>query len=482
MLNQHLACPTHVDRHGEDGFATPSPNFIEMAARIRPSSCEEIVDAVKSAAKSGQGLLAVSSIDARRSAERAAGHGLTVIDLSGMANLIHADRRDKIVHIEPGVTFGNIDSLLAPHGMRAYRPLMPRAGKSLIASYLDREPLIQPNDHWDVGDPFGGALMVFGNGAVAPTGGAAIAGRRQEQLARGHRHMIPVGPINIDLLRIAQGAQGTLGIMAWAAVYCQPLPSLERAWFACSEDVEAVTGLARTLLQRRLGDVLFIADRTQLAMLLAADRAEFEHLVSKLPAWTLFVSLVAGHFAPKEKMAWQTADLERNASAERVTLVDAIGGIAAATLLYRLRHPARSNFRNMVRGAHGELFFLQQLDRAADFVPLVQAALTEVGLGSLPIGTYVQPAAQGVNCHVGFAVSYDPAAKGQREAVQKALGAAAERCARHGAFFSRPYEPWLDLAFRQGSDTAVLAGLAKATFDPSNIMNPGRFPYAMEAQ
>jgi FAD/FMN-containing dehydrogenase len=43
-----------------------------------------------------------------------------------------------------------------------------------------------------------------------------------------------------------------------------------------------------------------------------------------------------------------------------------------------------------------------------------------------------------------------------------------------GAFFSRPYGAWADLAY--GRDAATTAALRKlkAIFDPANVMNPGK--------
>jgi FAD/FMN-containing dehydrogenase len=433
---------------------------------------------VRWANDTGTGLIPVSSTGHRRRGDTVPSRGDTVIvDLSPMKQLLHVDARDKIAIIEPGVDFGTIDTLLLPHKLRAYRPLAPRAGKSLLTSYLEREPIIAPNDHWDVGDPFGGTAVVLGNGRYAPTGGAAITGTLPEQLARGHRHMVPVGPVNLDILRVLQGAQGSLGVMAWAAVYCERIPVQEEAFFASAEQLEPVIDLARELLHRRLGNALFIVDRVQLALLLATDLESFHALRSALPAWSLFVSLAADRFATQDKMAWQRADLESCAAAQGAGLHTALAGRKASDLSRLLRRPDSTSFRDRTHGGHRELFFLQQLDRVASFLPIVQGCLARAELGSAPLGVYIQPMAQGVSCHIEFTLPFNPRQTDEAMRSQAAWAEAATQCAQAGGFFSRPYGAWSEMAFARDPAIRPLMTMTKSIFDPRGVMNPGRLPY-----
>jgi FAD/FMN-containing dehydrogenase len=420
----------------------------------------------------------VSSTGTRRRGDTVPKYDNTVIaDLSGMRKLIHVDSRDKIAIIEPGVDFGTIDTLLAPHGLRAFRPLAPRAGKSVIASYLEREPILGANDHWDVGDPFGGTGVVLGNGKYAPTGGAAIEGTLAEQLARGHRHMVPVGPINLDILRVLQGAQGSLGIMTWAAIYCERIPSLEESWFLTADSLEPVIAVAGELLMRRLGNKVFIVDRVQLALLLAHDQATFLQLVDALPKWTLFVSLSAHQYAPRDKMAWQLEELQACGAHHGLRPQQTLAGHGANDLASTLGRPQSSFFRDRVFGSHLELFFLQQLDRVASFSALVRSSLDDDGFADMPLGTYIQPMAQGTYCHVEFTLPYGRDGLSRHEKLVSTWRATAERCAEAGGFFSRPYGDWSDIAFSRAGDIRPLLSMTKSIFDPGNVMNPGRLPY-----
>lgn len=444
---------------------------------LRPAGTEQVLQLLQWANDSGAAVVPVSSTGRRRRGDTVPQVDDAVIaDLSGMNRLLHADSRDKIAIVEPGVDFARIDRLLQPHGLRAFRPLAPRAGKSVVASHLEREPLIAANDHWDVADPFGGTHLVLGNGQALPTGTAGSELPLDRQLALGHRQMVPVGPTNIDPLRVVQGAQGTLGIMTWAALYCERIPSAETAWFCPAPALEPLQHLARDIVHRRLGNAVFIVDQVQLALLLAGDRDTFLRRRSQLPAWTLFVSAAAGRQRPAEKLAWQRADVEHCARTHGSAARTELAGCRAQDLLQALRQPGPVSFRDRPLGAHRELFFLHQLLRIGPFEPLVRQTLAQAGFGDWPLGTYVQPTAQGVNCHVEFTLPFDPQDRAVAARLDEAWHLAARRCAEVGGFFSRPYGRWAEFAYGRDSGGRTLQRLAKSLFDPRNVMNPGRLP------
>lgn len=283
--------------------------------------------------------------------------------------------------------------------------------------------------------------------------------------------------MHMDHLRVVQGAQGSLGVMTWAAVYCERIPTLETAWFASAEALEPVINLARDLLHRRLGNALFIVDRVQLALLLARDESQFRELSRTLPPWTLFVSLSAGREKPAEKMAWQSADLNLCASQHGVRLADALQGTSAQELNRQLHTAEPTSFRDRALGAHRELFFLQQLDRASEFVNIVGKTVADAHTTALPLGVYIQPMTQGVNCHIEFTLPYQPGDAKNDAPMASTWQAAAIKCASHGGFFSRPYGRWAEFAYEGASGTLALMNMTKSIFDPNGVMNPGRLPY-----
>ena len=56
----------------------------------------------------------------------------------------------------------------ASQELKLFLPLLPSATKSVLASYLEREPIIAPRFHWDMTDPLLCTELVFGTGRHVP--------------------------------------------------------------------------------------------------------------------------------------------------------------------------------------------------------------------------------------------------------------------------------------------------------------------------
>jgi len=62
--------------------------------------------------------------------------------------------------------------------------------------------------------------------------------------------------------------------------------------------------------------------------------------------------------------------------------------------------------------------------------------------------------------------------------VRHVEGAAVDRLETEGAFFSRPYPGWADVAYRRSPDTVAMQKKVKDIFDPNRILNPGKLCFA----
>ncbi len=453
----------------------------QAVAKLKNS--DDAVDLVRWANKESSYLIPVSSSGPRRRGDTVPQKkGAIIADLSSMQSLKHADYRDKIAIIEPGVNFAMIDDLLRPYDLRAYRPLKPRAGKSVIASYLDREPILCPKEHWDVSDPLGGTSVVLGSGDLVLTGGAAVEGSLEEQLKWGNRHLFQPGPAAIDLLRVMQGSQGSLGIMTWAAVYCERIPSIEKSWFASSYDLNAVMNTARDILHRNIATTLFIVDKVQLALLMSKDANEFEQLNQRLPEWILFVSVASKDHNPELKVQWQSEEIIEYANKYDLVLHEELNSITAQSFSDDLRNTERVFYKDRPYGAHKEMFFLRSFSDAyksvsnmRNFVSNTDANVHDISKQA--IGTYIQPMIQGTYAHIEFTMPYSPNGYEQENKVRDYWRLAAEGCAASGAFFSRPYYEWRDFAFEQNPDALKMLNSTKSILDPKGTMNSDRFPF-----
>lgn len=444
-------------------------------AIVRPTDLAQLQDIVLWANQSRCSLAPMSSpgSDHRRGATPWS-RPVLVVDLSGMNRVIHVDRNDFIAVIEPGVTFPEFDAALSAYGLRSFKPLLPRRNKSVLTSYLEREPTTSPHDHWDSEDPLGGLQVVFGSGEQFRTGTASVNGSLDEQLRKGSRQMMSIGPGSTDFLRVVQGSQGTLAIAAWAAAYCEPIPALEKSFFVGADEIGPLIELAYRVLWRRQGGQLFIVNDAHLAMMGSADRHGFDTLLPRLPKWSLYVNLTSPDYLPGERMSFLEADLSADAAKLGLTIADELGGYRASDIGAQQRELPLVQYKNRLYGAHRDIFFLTQLDQTPRFIGELGALLRSDEMQPGPVGVYLQPRVQGVSCHFEAVFPYDPANKAIGEKTGILADLAARRFADAGAFFSRPYEGWSDIAF--GKDPSIKRYLTKVKemFDPNEILSPGR--------
>ena len=150
-----------------------------------------------------------------------------IVDLSRMNQIKRIDRRNKIVVIEPGVTYAELEPALRKEGLRISRPLLPRPNKSVVASLLERQPTTIPRFNYSLPEPLRNCGVVWGSGEVAFTGEAGNGPMNLEaQWERRVAQVDPKGPNATDLMRLVTGAQGTMGIVIWASVKCERFPPL----------------------------------------------------------------------------------------------------------------------------------------------------------------------------------------------------------------------------------------------------------------
>lgn len=446
-------------------------------ALARPADEGEIGRLVAWANEHRLPLVPVSSAAGpRRRGDTAPRQPAVAMLLSGMDRVIHVDGRDRIAVVEPGVTFPVFDAALRPHGLRSLKPLLPRRGKSVLGAFLEREPIIAPQDHWDSGDPLAALSITFGSGERFRSGGASLPGTLDENLRRGNRQMMASGPIGTDYTRVLQGAQGTLGIVGWASVYCEPLPEREEMHFYGADELPPLLEMARLLALRQLGTHCFVLDRAQAAAALANTPDEVERMLRQAPPWLLYLSLSAVGDLPEQRLAWQRRDLALVAQASGARPVQDAEGLSAQALGRRLQQLPQTFYKDVPRGAHAEVFCLSQFDRVPGLLAALQPVFERFGVerarpAELMAGVYLQPLVQGTSCHVEVSLFHAKDAAGMAQVVERELFTALVRA---GGFFSRPYGAWAQAAYERGPGIVPLLRQVKAMFDPRGVLNPGQ--------
>lgn len=393
-----------------------------------------------------------------------------VVDTSGMNRMIHADGQDAIAIIEPGLTFQDFDRQLRPYGLRSFKPLLPRSTKSVLATYLEREPTIAPRDHWDSSDPLSALSITFGNGETFRSGNAGIPGTLEDNLKGGNRQMMSPGPIVSDYTRVILGSQGTLGIVGWGSIYCEPIPAREEAFLFGADDYEAVAELARLLALRQLGAHCFVLDRVQATAVLG-KRAVARLAGKGLPEWVLYTSLSAADELADAAIDWQRIDLAELATSAGTRRLGVAEGIVLAELAHRLQNPPEIFYKDAPLGAHREAFCLTQLDKVPALIAAVGPFLAEAACEGIDVGIYVQPIIQGSSCHLEFTLFHEPGLSGAATRIEHGLIAT---LAEAGGFLSRPYGEWAKVAYGRDAGIVPYLKTLKDMFDPGGVLNPGK--------
>lgn len=454
---------------------TGGPPLPQPSAVVQPKDTEQIKALVQWANQHQQKLVPVSSAHGpRRHGGSVPSEPALIVDLSQMKRVHHVDGVDAIAVIEPGVTFPEFDAQLANHGLRSYKPLMPRRSKSVIASHLEREPITSPRDQWDAADPMATVEMVFGTGKHFRTGSAAGGGELDEQLKAGLRQMSAPGPYATDFLRVVMGSQGTLGIVSWASVYCERIPARERAFFVGCDRLAPLAELSSRLSWRKLAAQTFIVNNAQLALLLAHDRESILQLAGKLPAWTLFVNISAPNFFPDERIEYETEALHAETRALHLEAVEQLAGQAADRITRMHQALPAQPYKDRLGYEHDAIFFLSQMDKAAAFVKTIDRMHTGSG-NTLPYAIYLQPRVQGSSCHLEYTSFWDGSASSAASHRTEHHRTASEALDKQGAYFSRPYGIWKDIAYSRDSTIVPYLRQAKSMFDPCGVLNPGKF-------
>ena len=227
---------------------------------IWPKKTEDIEKVLKLANQENFSIISISSSTEKKHwgdtiPKR---NNTAILNLSKMQKILNIDRKNRVVMVEPGVTFGEIIPILRKKGLRLLTPLSPTASKSVLAAALEREPITIPRYHWDSSDPLLCTEVVFGTGDLFRTGTAAGPGTIKQQQKMGQAQVNPMGPTQFSPYRVIQGAQGSLGVVTWVTLKLELLPSIQRVYHLQSDKLQELLDVQYELLKYRLCDELFI--------------------------------------------------------------------------------------------------------------------------------------------------------------------------------------------------------------------------------
>jgi FAD/FMN-containing dehydrogenase len=470
-----------VDAAGLSAYTQDESFVAPMApqAVVRPGTSDEVQHVVAWANRTLTPLVPVSSGPPHF-------HGDTVpsvpnaviVDLSRLNTILRIDRRNRMAVIEPGVTYAELQPALAEQGMRVTPPLAPRITKSVVASLLERQPTLIPRYNYHLPEPLRSCGVIWGSGQVMFTGEAGAGPLSlEDQWAAGLVQAEPKGPGQTDFYRLLTGAQGSMGIVTWAAVKCELLPAAHKLLFAAADSLDELIPFAYRLNRVRLGDEMLIVNGSYLARLLAAGDAgpaAVGALRAALPPWTLILGLGGREHYPDERVAVAEEDARTLAADCGRSLRSDLPGAAGGRLEQVVGGVRGAPWQLAYKGASAEIFFLATLDKAPGYLESVRATASAHSYPADDLGVYLQPQHQGVSHHIECSLPYDATDAAESDRAREVFVRASERLIAEGAYFSRPYGCWAGPVYdRDAASTAALRKV-KAIFDPNNVLNPGK--------
>jgi FAD/FMN-containing dehydrogenase len=442
--------------------------LISPSLVVWPKSTDEIVEIVAYANSNSVAIVPVSSGGPRRRGSSLPKvENCIIVDLSKMNEIIRVDPKNKVVMIEPGVTFEQLISELRTKGLRPLMPLLPKTSKSVLTSCLDREPITTPRFHWDISDPLLCTETVFGSGDKLRTGSAAGPGSIEEQWASGQAQKNPQGPSQFDPFRIIQGSQGTIGITTWISMKCEFAPEVHDVYLSGAESLDELEAFNYALLRRRLVDEHFMLNS---ACLSAAVGKQIQ-----LPNWILVIGISGHGILAQDEFEYRIGDTMDIAKEMNVKLNGFLDELDAEDIRSILDRPSATPYWKFApKGSCEEVVFMTTLDQGQKLLNSFSEVAEQVGFSKNQIGVYVQPVIQGINVHCGIDLYYNPEDNDDVTSMNALLSKGQETLLDEGAFFSRPYGSITDAIFSHTSPEMVNAiQSVKEIFDPNNILNPG---------
>lgn len=469
--NNFFAGSKDLEPYSKDYSFAPKrmPNYL-----VKPRSAEEVSEIIKLANETKTPVIPVSSgihfyggIVPR--------YGGIVMDLSKMDRIIRIDARNRKVLIEPGVTWKQLQSELAKHGLMALNPLLPPATKSALTSILDREPpLVTKFEH---SDPIMAMRMVLPTGEIFATGSACVPGALASDgtPVEGVDLCHPYGP-GINWFRLIQGAQGTLGVVLWVNIKLTYLPTAQEIYLIPFETIGNAVEYMYKVLRRMIGHECFLLNRFNLANILAEKWPEdFEELMATLPPFTLVLVLAGGYRRPEEKIEYERNYLNRIGPELTMNLLPVLSSRIVRRFQAMLRASEEvSYWKIRYKGSFQDVFFLTTMDKTPRFTSLVCQLAAKHGYPSRDVGIYIQPIEYGRCAHFECSFFYDPEDQKDVERVRGLYHEMVERSIDLGAFFSRPYDYAAEVVFSRATEYTAALRRIKNVIDPNNIMNPGK--------
>ncbi len=409
--------------------------------------------------------------------------GGIILNMSRMKNIIKLDEENWHVVIEPGTTYAELQGRLAERGYRIMTPLGVSPDRSVLSSYLERDPVLAAPSFEH------GNYLIMDTEIVLPNGDIFRTG----SWTSGGDPGAPSGPIRNTIFRLWTAAQGTLGIMTKMVLQIEPLPKEQKIFFipfdALSEAIEPLQQIQR----REIGTECFLLNNFNTAALFseewdvpaafpaeAVSAPSFEQLRSQLPAWLMIICIQGNARRADEKVAYETEALREACDSVSVELLENLPNIPGAPAAVRslLLRPWTILKKFHYKGSVHDLTFKCPLKSLCLLEEKLQSVCLDSGYSLEQIGGFILPLERARALHCEFDLHCSPEDGAERLRTKQLWLKASEALMNSGAYFDRPYGPWASLVYSRAAQYTHKLRQLKAEMDENNILNPGKLCFS----
>ncbi|MDR2487528.1 MAG: FAD-binding oxidoreductase [Clostridiales Family XIII bacterium] len=443
----------------------------------KPKSAEQVQALVQWANEAKTPLVPVSSTGVKLRGDSVPSVPEAVaVDLTGMNQVLNVNRQQRMVVVQPGVTYDQLNAELAKENMVIAGSLKPKAGQSVLTDILENVPRLNPMIQWSYFDPLRCVEVTWGDGHQMFTGEAAGGAKDLDtQWGKQAWQVQYMGPWMLDYFRLLTAAQGSMGIVTWASLKTAVKPLVHQLYLAGADGLAALEDFVYKAVWTRFPDEIFLLNSHQAASLVGETAEEIASLKAILPPWICAVGAAGRELIPEVRFEARSSDLIDIAQGFGLDLREGVSGLAGDRLYREATRTCEGVYwKDRYAGAHQDVFFLTQLDKTGCFQKAVQEIAHSLGYPAGDIGVYIQPKHMGTSYHMEFTFPYDPDSARQRTLVEKLYDEVSAAVAKLGGYYSRPYGKWAKIQLNKDALSYDALRRMQGIFDPNGIMNPGK--------
>ena len=258
-------------------------------------------------------------------------------------------------------------------------------------------------------------------------------------------------------------------------------PAIHRIHFVADDKLARLVDFTYRALRPRLGDEWLILNARAIATVIGGPPAAIDDLAGRQAPWTLVYGVSGHKYLPEERLALQEKEIGKVAQATGVVPGSEVPGCSSKNMERILASASpEPYYKTVPKGAFLDIFFLATLDMVHRLVEIMEGACESHGYPVGELGTYVQPIQQGRTAHIEFTLYYDPADEVESKKAGELFESASRELDAAGAFFSRPYGTWSQIAYRNCPDSVEALKKVKRVMDPDNVLNRGKLCFGEE--